>query len=154
MYFWYVIHTIPWEMTVIDIIFLLMFTMKINIVIFQQKNYYCLLVADVAKKGKEEWYMLKLHTKGFLFVYFFLKFTKIPWEMTVIDIIFWLMYTMIITIIIIKQKLLCLLVPDVTKKWNKNDMFWSHKQNYFYSYIFICNFTKIPREIQVINIIF
>ena len=30
------------------------------------KNYYCLLVADVTKKGKEEWCLLKPHTKGFL----------------------------------------------------------------------------------------
>ena len=40
-------------MQVIDIIFWLMYTMKVTIIIIN-KNYYCLLVADVMKKEKDE----------------------------------------------------------------------------------------------------
>ena len=34
----------------------------------QPKIYDCLLVADVMKKGKKGWYILKLLAKGFLFM--------------------------------------------------------------------------------------
>ena len=36
----------------------------------QTKNDYFSLVADVTKKEKEEWYILKLQTKGFLLICF------------------------------------------------------------------------------------
>ena len=42
-----------WKMPVINIILWLMYTMKITIV-YINKNEYCLLIADVMKKEKEE----------------------------------------------------------------------------------------------------
>ena len=36
----------------------------------QTKNYICLLFEIFMKREKEEWYLLKLHTKGFLFICF------------------------------------------------------------------------------------
>ena len=59
-------------MPVINIILWLMSTTKVTIIIIKQKNYHCLLVADFTKKGKEELYLLKLHTKGLLFLYFYI----------------------------------------------------------------------------------
>ena len=50
-------------------IFWLMYTTKITIIYIYEKLLF-LLVTDVTKKEKEELYLLKIHTKGFLFMYF------------------------------------------------------------------------------------
>ena len=88
-------------------------------------------------------------------MYFNLQFTKTLCEMTVIDIVSWLMCTTKITIIIIKQKttIVCWLQMSQRRK-KRNYIFWNHTQNYLYSCVSNIYITSKALEIPIINIIF
>ena len=73
--------------------------------------------------------------------------------MQVINIIFWLMYTIKITIIITKKTPIVCWLQISWRSKKGNYIFWNYTQKDLYSRIFDLQFKKIPWEMPVINII-
>ena len=119
------------------------------------KNYYFCWWQMSRRRKKRNYIFWKYTQKAFYSCIFYLQFTKTPWEMPVMNIIYWLMYTMKITIIIIKQKttIVCWLKMSWISK-NRNDIFWNYTQKDFYSCFSKISTTRKYWEMQVINIIF
>ena len=123
-------------MPVINIIICLMYTAKITIIITKQKT----IIFDgqiCHERGKIEMISFKLHTKTFFSWFFYLQFTKIPWEMKVINIIFWLMYTLKNTIIIINKKILLFVVCRFHKWGITRMIYFETKQKIISNNVFL-----------------
>ena len=93
-------------MTVIDIIFWLMYTMKITILIINQKTTIVCSYHMSWRRRKRNDIFWKYTRKALYSCVFNIHSTSNAWEMLVINIIFWLMYTIKTTITYINEKLL------------------------------------------------
>ena len=114
-------------MQVINIIFLVMYTTEIDIIITNKKQllFIVFIFHEEVKRGMISFE--NTHKSIYIHV-FIISVAQKNWEMPVMNIIYWLMYTTKITLFYINEKQLIF----VGGRFHENDIFWRYTQKDFY----------------------
>ena len=111
-----------------------------------------MLVADNKKREKMNDLFWNYTQKSFYSCFSNICSTSKAWKMSAINIIFWLINTMKITMIYINEKLLFFWFQMSWRREKRNDIFWNYTQKSFYSCV--SKISSTTWKMPVINIIF